>query len=139
MNAKEFESITALAKAENVTEITDFIDKRLASHNLPKKLESAVHIIIDEVFSNIVQYSSSEKATVSCSVTKDNVIIRFEDNGIPYNPLSSAAPDTTLNASERDIGGLGILMVKKMSDKIEYEYADEKNILTVAILRRKES
>ena len=57
--------------------------------------------------------------------------IQFLDNGKPFNPLSKEDADTTLSAEEREIGGLGILMVKKSMDEVEYVYEDGKNILTI--------
>ena len=59
----------------------------------------------------------------------DAVLITFLDRGKPYNPLEKDDPDTTLELEERDIGGLGIFLVKKNVDEINYEYADGKNIL----------
>ena len=53
------------------------------------------------------------------------------DNGVPYDPLAAKDPDTTLSAEERQIGGLGIYMVKKSMDEISYEYQDGKNILKI--------
>jgi anti-sigma regulatory factor (Ser/Thr protein kinase) len=50
---------------------------------------------------------------------------------VPYDPLAKADPDTTLSAEERDIGGLGIYMVKKSMDDIIYEYKDGQNILKI--------
>ena len=57
--------------------------------------------------------------------------IQFLDNGKPYNPLEKEDPDVTLSAEERSIGGLGIFMVKKSMDSLDYEYQDGKNILTI--------
>jgi anti-sigma regulatory factor (Ser/Thr protein kinase) len=59
------------------------------------------------------------------------VDITFIDNGIPYDPLAKADPDVTLSAEERQIGGLGIFMVKKSMDDVKYEYLDGHNILTL--------
>ena len=59
------------------------------------------------------------------------VVMTFMDSGIPYNPLEKEEPDTTLSAEEREIGGLGIFIVKKTMDEISYRYENEKNILTV--------
>ena len=59
------------------------------------------------------------------------VEITFVDNGVPYDPLKKTDPDTTLSIEDRDIGGLGILIVKKTMDHINYEYKDGKNILTI--------
>ena len=60
-----------------------------------------------------------------------SVVITFIDNGVPYDPLAKADPDITLSAEEREIGGLGIYMVKKSMDDITYEYTAGQNILTI--------
>ena len=58
-------------------------------------------------------------------------MITFIDNGVPYDPLTKEDPDITLAAEERQIGGLGIYMVKKTMDDITYEYKDGQNILRI--------
>ena len=72
-------------------------------------------------------------ATVRVEVEKDPpaVSITFIDHGIPYDPLAKEDPDITLSAEERSIGGLGIFMVKKSMDDIDYEYKDGQNILHI--------
>ena len=59
------------------------------------------------------------------------MVITFIDQGIPFDPLKSEDPDTGLPAEERDLGGLGIFMVKKSMDEISYAYRDGKNILSI--------
>ena len=59
------------------------------------------------------------------------ISITFIDKGVPYDPLAKADPDVTLSADEREIGGLGIFMVKKSMDSIDYEYKDGQNILHI--------
>ena len=59
------------------------------------------------------------------------VVITFIDDGVPYDPLAKDDPDTSLSAEERQIGGLGIYMVKKTMDDISYEYKDGRNILKI--------
>ena len=69
---------------------------------------------------------------VSFDITEDRVArIIFEDSGVPYDPLAKEDPDVTLSANERQIGGLGIFMVKKTMDSVSYEYSEGKNILTL--------
>ena len=60
------------------------------------------------------------------------VILRFADDGKPYNPLLREDPDITLPAEERSIGGLGILMIRRMTDRQAYEYINGRNLLTLA-------
>ena len=91
---------------------------------------------VDEVFSNIVRYAyGPEKgtATVRADVTDEplSMTITFIDRGKPYNPLTTAAPDTTLPARQRRIGGLGVFILKNTMDDIAYEYRDGMNILTI--------
>jgi anti-sigma regulatory factor (Ser/Thr protein kinase) len=95
-----------------------------------------INIAIDELFSNIAHYAYNPEtgdATVRVEVIEDPmaVIITFIDNGVPYDPLKQKDPDTTLPAEERELGGLGIYMVKKTMDDITYEYKDGKNILSI--------
>ena len=59
------------------------------------------------------------------------MIVTFIDRGVPYDPLNAAEPDITLSAEDRQLGGLGIYMVKKSMDEISYEYKDGKNILSI--------
>ena len=58
-------------------------------------------------------------------------VITFEDTGVPYDPLAKEDPDVTLKAQDREIGGLGVFMVKKNVDDVKYEYRDGKNVLTI--------
>ena len=59
------------------------------------------------------------------------MVVTFIDNGKQYDPLAKEDPDVTLSAEERDIGGLGIYIVKKSMDDISYEYKDGQNILRI--------
>ena len=56
----------------------------------------------------------------------------FKDKGMPYNPLAKEDPDTTLSAAERQIGGLGVFMVKTMMDSVDYRYEDGSNVFTMS-------
>ena len=95
-----------------------------------------IDVAIDELFANIANYAYTPDvgpATVRVEVEEDplTVVITFIDKGIPYDPLAKEDPDITLSAEEREIGGLGIFMVKQTMDEISYEYKDGQNILTI--------
>ena len=55
----------------------------------------------------------------------------FRDKGKPFNPLNKADPDITAKIEDREIGNLGIFMVKQIMDSVEYEYKNEENVLTM--------
>ena len=128
--------LTIEAKIENIEAVTDFVNEQLEALDCPMKAQMQIDIAIDELFSNIAHYAYNPEigqATVRVEVIEDPlaVTITFIDNGVPYDPLAKADPDTTLSAEERDIGGLGIYMVKKSMDEITYEYKDGQNILKI--------
>ena len=124
------------ATVENIETVTDFVNEQLEALDCPMKAQMQIDIAIDELFGNIAHYAYNPKigkATVRVEVTEDPlaVVITFIDNGVPYDPLAKEDPDTTLSAEEREIGGLGIYMVKKSMDDITYEYKDGQNILAI--------
>ena len=102
------------------------------------KIAMQVLVAIEEIYVNIANYAYGEKVG-RCKViidVKDNdgkttAIISLRDSGIEFDPLGRADPDITLSAEERQIGGLGIYMVKKSMDKVTYQYINGENILTV--------
>jgi len=116
---------------ENFHEATDFFENILSEAGVSMKLITQVNVVTDEIFSNIANYSYATVATLGCAVQEDSVVLRFSDNGRPYDPTAKPDPDITLSAEEREIGGLGIYMVKKMMDDVQYSYADGLNILTL--------
>ena len=104
------------------------IDKKVEK-NQSMKLD----VVIEEIFVNIAKYAYDDVGDVLIEVLfdKNKLIITFVDEGNPFNPLERDDPDTSLSSDERQIGGLGIYMVKKMMDKVKYEYKDNKNILII--------
>lgn len=129
-------SITVDATLENLDKVIDFLNKELDAMNCDEKVKFKIDVAVDEIFSNIANYAYKPvdgKATVGFDDMGENrqVEIVFEDTGKPYNPLKKEDPNVNLPIEERDIGGLGILIVKKSMDEVLYEYKDKKNILTL--------
>ena len=128
--------LTITATVENIETVTEFVNEQLEALDCPIKAQMQIDIAIDELFGNIAHYAYNPDvgdATVRVEVMENPlaVVITFIDNGVPYDPLASADPDTTLSAEERTLGGLGIYMVKKTMDRVSYEYRDGQNILTI--------
>ena len=119
------------AKTEKLDEVLDFIDGFLEEHGCPMKVLNQINIAAEEIFVNIAHYSGSDKARITLTESDGVVSITFADTGTPYNPLARPDPDTTLSAEERQIGGLGIYIVKKTMDSVNYEYRDGCNVFTI--------
>ena len=127
--------LTIEAVSENIDLVTDFINEQLDEIDCPMKLQVKIDIAVDEIFGNIAHYAyapNTGQVTVRVELTEEpSVIITFFDNGIPYDPTAKADPDITLSVEDREIGGLGIYMVKKSMDEVSYEYKDGQNILII--------
>ncbi len=128
--------LTVEATVESIPVITEFVDGQLEQLDCPPRAQAQIDIAIDELFSNIVHYAyhpGTGPATVRVEVVEEplSVVITFIDQGVPYDPLTREDPDVSLSAEERDIGGLGIYIVKKNMNEITYEYKDGKNILKI--------
>ena len=119
------------AKIENLDAVMDFVNAWL--EDCPQKIQNQIGIAVDEIFSNIANYAyrhEAGSAAVRIAVG-DDVTIEFEDAGAPYDPLEKEDPDISLSAEEREIGGLGLFMVKNLMDSVEYRLEGNKNILTI--------
>ena len=93
-----------------------------------------LEVAFEEIFVNIAHYAYGNKTgqvEILFDRTDDDLKITFIDSGKPYDPLAKPDPDTTLSASERQIGGLGIFLVKKVMDETSYEYKDGSNRFTM--------
>ena len=124
------------AKKSNLDAVLSFIDEQLGEAKCSKKTRMTIDVAVEELFVNISSYAYDPKigtAVVQVSVHNEplSVEITFIDNGKPYDPLAKPDPDVTLDAEHRQIGGLGIFMVKKSMDDVQYEYKDGRNILTI--------
>ena len=119
------------ANIESLHEVIDFVRKDI--HHCSPELLDDINLAVEEIFVNISSYAyqpACGNVVVSIAVGKE-VVIRFEDTGSPYNPLEHPDPDLEKPLMEREIGGLGVFLVKKMMDRVEYTRMDGKNVLVV--------
>ncbi len=122
------------AKTENLDRVNDFIADNLIGCSM--KLLMQIDLVVEEVFVNIAHYAYKDavgKAWITCGLDKENNLLNivFEDEGVQFDPLAKDDPDITASAEEREIGGLGIFLTKKLMDDVSYERKDGKNILTL--------
>ena len=97
-----------------------------------------INTALEEIFVNIASYAYENQGTIEIALSKhlDKVVIIIKDNGVPFNPLEKADPDINLDGVDREIGGLGIFMVKKIMDDVSYEYVNNQNVLTLVKYKR---
>jgi anti-sigma regulatory factor (Ser/Thr protein kinase) len=109
--------IDAILQAEEVASVGDFWN--------------VLNVVVEELVVNVVNYSHSDYLDVDIIRDEKSITLRFHDGGVPFNPLKKDPPDFSIPFEEREIGGLGIFMVKEYMDEVGYEHAGGENILTV--------
>jgi len=130
--------ITVPATTEHLPRVIKFVETDIKDAALNARAKHSILIAIDEVFNNVVNYAySPETGDITIRVLTDNrgVTLEFEDGGIEFNPLDAPEPDISSRktAEEREIGGLGIFMLRRLTDTAAYKRVGGKNILTLTI------
>ena len=128
--------MTIQARLENISLVTAFIEEQLEALDCPMKAMTQIDVAIDELIGNIAHYAypgGSGDVTIQFTFEESTrmATITFIDQGFPFDPLGVAEPDIMQSAEKRKIGGLGIFLVKKTMDAMEYRREDGKNILTI--------
>ena len=120
---------------EQLKTATTWIEQSLELLNIPQTLEYTINLVIEEAFSNIVFYAyepgQKGKIDISLDVEGEYVVIELKDQGKPFDPTAMDSPDTTLPAEQRQIGGLGVFLMKKMTDQVSYNRDNLTNKLTI--------
>jgi len=124
------------AKIDRIPWLTEQIDALLEGLDCPMKAQMQIDVAIDEWMANIASYAYGDgggDVTVRFDYQPDDrtVALTFIDSGIPYDPLAKPDPDVTLSVDKREVGGLGIFMIKKTMDDMTYARRDGHNVLTI--------
>lgn len=126
--------IELISDKSNFTRLMSFIEQNLLPLNLDSASFNQTLTACEEVIVNIINYAyNNDKGMIKIIVKSTNreLEIEFIDEGVKYNPLEKEETDVSKPLEEREIGGLGILMVKKMMDGIKYEHDGQSNRLTI--------
>lgn len=121
------------AKIDVLDELLSYVEGELDKNDVPSNIIMSFLVSVEEIFVNIASYAypnGNGDADVVLDIKDRRAKIVFSDSGIEFNPLAKPDPDVTMSAEERGIGGLGIYMVKKTMDGVEYQYSNQHNILS---------
>jgi sigma-B regulation protein RsbU (phosphoserine phosphatase) len=141
-NEHSFSSFNVQAEKQSLTDIYSFLDRNMDTYHAAKEVREKFMLIAEEIFVNIVDYAFTEDdfdrvVTVKFDVKhfddKEYFQVTFADRGKMYDPLKTPDPDLAASIQEREIGGLGIFMSKKLSDYMKYERTNGKNVLRIGI------
>jgi len=117
-----------------IDRVNELVGKFAEKNGISDKATFDLHLILEEFLTNIIKYGYGDKAehtiTVKIALTDGAISASIEDDGIPFNPLDAPEPDVHESLETRRIGGLGIFLVRKLTDVIAYERKDDKNIIS---------
>ena len=132
----ETANLTIDAKTENLDQVLAFAEEQLAKAECPIKAQTQIGVAVEEIFVNIALYAyapETGKADITIDIGQNpkEAVITFRDKGVAFNPLEKEDPDVTQSAEDRQIGGLGIYIVKKTMDEVTYAREGDENVLRI--------
>ena len=135
MVKERMNQIAIKSNEDNLDFVLSKFDEALEDYNPSMKFKLQLELVLEELFINICNYAFEDEGEIIIQhFVEDNplrIIINFIDEGVPFNPLEKEMPDLSLSAEDRELGGLGLTIVRKNVDFIEYHYENNKNILTI--------
>jgi len=115
--------------------VKEHFDTFAEHYAIPDQIRLKMHVVIDELLMNIISYAyldeESHDICIKVELSADRLKVSMVDDGIPFNPLGIETPNTELSLEEREIGGLGIHLIRKMMDRVSYRRRIDKNVISV--------
>lgn len=133
-------AFTLVNELNEIPRMSEYTAKFCRSNSLKMGNENALNLVLEELFTNIVKYGFEDREPHSIDIRMElldsEVEVEISDDGRPFNPMESATPDIDRPLEEREIGGLGIHIVRKLMHEVKYERKGEKNILSMKMKKR---
>ena len=120
---------------KNISDLNMLVTKleKFFEENNISSISMPMTLILEELFTNTITHGASDGREVfievNLGIDKDELIMTYKDNGMPFNVLDLPEPDLTASIENREVGGLGVHYVKTLTDSVEYEYLDKHNVL----------
>lgn len=121
------DSVSLIDGRAGLSALIDALEARLAARGVPAGVTASLMIAADEVISNSLDYGGAARVEVALRVAGDQATLEIADDGPPFDPLQTPPPDTTLSLEDRSIGGLGVHLVKTLTDSVAYEHSGGRN------------
>lgn len=123
------------ATKENLPQVSEWLEEMLRILDVPMREQMQIQLAAEEIYINIANYAYAPGVgpvviRIGYDMERHAVKLSFVDQGTPYDPLAKEDPDTTLSARDREVGGLGIFLVKKTMDNVNYVRSNHSNVLT---------
>jgi len=122
---------------EGVRQVQRWLRAILASREVAADVIGDVELIAEELLTNILKANEGRElqVTFDCALAHGQILLTASDDGLPYDPLARETPQLDADISERDVGGLGVEIVRQLATRCHYAYIDGRNNLDVFITR----
>lgn len=120
---------------KNISDLTMLVTKleKFFEENNISSVSMPMTLILEELYTNTITHGASDGRDifieVNLGIDKNELVMTYKDNGIPFNVLELPGPDLTASIENREVGGLGVHYVKTLTDSVEYEYLEKQNVL----------
>ena len=118
-----------------ISKLAAFIEELGEELDLIPDLVFNLNLVLEEAVSNVILYAypkgEQQEISLSANVSDNNLVFVLTDSGKEFDPTQAPDADITLSAEERQIGGLGIFLIRQIMNQIEYQRIDGKNVLTL--------
>jgi sigma-B regulation protein RsbU (phosphoserine phosphatase) len=137
MEAKEL-NITIKNRFEEMEIVEEQFSSFAQENALPEVIRQSISIVLDEMLNNIISYAyqgeKEKEIEVGFELSGKRLVLTIKDSGVPFNPFGQETPDISAPIAEREIGGLGIHMVRNLMDEYSYQRQINKNVITLVKL-----
>lgn len=120
---------------DSLRAVEEFVLKEVQDPALPADMVNDIRLVVEEIFINIVSYAypgTKGVVQVKCYFTSGGIYcIQFRDWGVPFDPLKHPDPNLDSDLSHREVGGLGIYLVRQLVQSVRYAREEDSNVLTV--------
>jgi anti-sigma regulatory factor (Ser/Thr protein kinase) len=128
-------SVVLVNQRREIARLARLFDEFRATCALSDDDSAHIHLMLDEVVSNVIKYGYDDglehHIRVDVAIDGDHVTIRVEDDGKPFNPLDAPHPNLDAPIEQRPIGGLGVFIVKTVADSVDYRRDAGRNVVTM--------
>ncbi len=118
-----------------ISKLATFIGELSEELDLTPELNFNLNLVLEEAVSNVILYAYGEEKhkeiSLMANMSDGNLVFVLTDSGKVFDPTKVPDADITLSAEEREIGGLGIFLIRQIMDKVDYQRIGEKNVLTM--------
>ena len=132
---KLFASLVTDANINALIQVNELVEGYCRNHQATPELEQTLLLVCEEVFANIVNHGfcapGGHAIEIKIYHDADRVMLEFKDNGLAFNPLHQQAPQLGLPVAETPVGGLGLPLIRELSDELNYHRQGNYNILSL--------